>query len=226
MVYARLAEIVYSEGGYDEILQGVCDAARQLVDGCDHSSIMLRRSEGFVTVASSDEVGSMIDAIERAVHEGPCLDAIEDNPIQLDTDLTKSTWPRLAARVLVETPVRGAAGFRLLVGGNKVGALNIFSDTAGALTAESVNQGSILASFVSVALTAAAEQREAETLRTGLASNREIGKAIGLLMAFHKIDDQAAFALLRKTSQDLNMRLTEVARQVVDHHNTRPLDAP
>ncbi len=39
------------------------------------------------------------------------------------------------------------------------------------------------------------------------------------MMAFHKISDDEAFAMLRSTSQDMNIKLVEVARQVVDHHN-------
>ncbi len=77
----------------------------------------------------------------------------------------------------------------------------------------------MLASFVSVALVAAQERRTAETLRSGLHSNREIGKAMGLMMAFHKITDDQAFAMLRSASQDMNIKLAEVARQVVEHHN-------
>jgi AmiR/NasT family two-component response regulator len=38
-------------------------------------------------------------------------------------------------------------------------------------------------------------------------------------MAFHKITDDEAFSMLRKASQDMNIKLAEVARQVVDHHN-------
>ena len=121
--------------------------------------------------------------------------------------------------MLAATPVRSMAGFRLLVGDQKTGALNLFSETPGGLDAESVDQGIVLASFVTVALLAAHERRTAETLRAGLASNREIGKAIGLMMAFHKISDEEAFAMLRSASQDMNIKLAEVARQVVDHHN-------
>ena len=47
----------------------------------------------------------------------------------------------------------------------------------------------------------------------------EIGKAVGLMMAFHKITDEAAFDMLKAASQDMNLKLVEVARQVVEHHN-------
>jgi AmiR/NasT family two-component response regulator len=69
---------------------------------------------------------------------------------------------------------------------------------------------------------AATHKEQARTLRDGLTSNREIGKAIGLMMAFHKVGDEEAFEILRKASQDMNLKLSEVAGQVVHHHNRRP----
>lgn len=59
-----------------------------------------------------------------------------------------------------------------------------------------------------------------ETLQAGLETNREIGQAVGLLMAFHKVSEVAAFEMLRKSSQDTNMKLNKVAHQVVRHHNS------
>ena len=219
-VFRSLARIVYASDSFDEVYDAVVGAAPRLVSGCDHASLMLRGNDTFLTVASSGEVARTIDGYERELGEGPCLDAIVDNSVYHDADLTDgSPWPRLTERVLATTPVRSMAGFRLLVGDRKSGALNLFSESPGGLDNESVDQGIVLASFVTVALLAAHERKTAETLRAGLASNREIGKAIGLMMAFHKISDEEAFAMLRSASQDMNIKLAEVARQVVDHHN-------
>ena len=219
-VFRSLARIVYASDSFDEVYDAVVGAAPRLVNGCDHASLMLRGNDTFLTVASSGEVARTIDGYERELGEGPCLDAIVDNSVYHDADLTDgSPWPRLTERVLATTPVRSMAGFRLLVGDQKSGALNLFSESPGGLDNDSVDQGIVLASFVTVALLAAHERKTAETLRAGLASNREIGKAIGLMMAFHKISDEDAFAMLRSASQDMNIKLAEVARQVVDHHN-------
>jgi len=219
-VFRSLARIVYASDSFDEVYDAVVRAAPRLVNGCDHASLMLRGNDTFLTVASSGEVARTIDGYERELGEGPCLDAIVDNSVYHDADLTDgSPWPRLTERVQATTPVRSMAGFRLLVGDQKSGALNLFSESPGGLDNASVDQGIVLASFVTVALLAAHERRTAETLRAGLASNREIGKAIGLMMAFHKISDEEAFAMLRSASQDMNIKLAEVARQVVDHHN-------
>jgi hypothetical protein len=218
--YGSLARVVYASDDFDEIYEAIVNAAPRLVAGCDHASLMLRGNDQFLTAAASSDVAHTIDTYERELGEGPCLDAIVDDSVYHDADLLDgSPWPRLAERVLSTTPVRGMAGFRLLVGEHKSGALNLFSETPGGLDEESVDQGIVLASFVTVALVAAHERKTAQTLRAGLVSNREIGKAIGLMMAFHKISDEDAFAMLRKASQEMNIKLAEVARQVVDHHN-------
>ena len=86
------------------------------------------------------------------------------------------------------------------------------------LTEDSLRQVSMLVAFAAVALTALHRGQEASTLRRGLESNREIGKAVGLLMALHEIDDTRAFEMLAKVSQEMNVKVAEVAAQVVRHH--------
>lgn len=222
VVFTRLADIIYAQHDYDEVGTAICLAATLLVPGCDHASLMLRQGGRFPTVAASDGVARRIDELERGLGEGPCIDAIEDEAASIASDLAGTTqWPRLARDILEHTPVRSAAGFRLVVDGRKIGALNLFSDTPGSFAGHATDQGAILAAFAAMALRALAHQERADTLRRGLESNREIGKAIGLLMALHHVSDEQAFDLLRRASQDMNIKLAEVARRVV-HLHTMP----
>lgn len=221
--FARLAEVVYASDSYEDVYTALCTTATRVVPGCDHASLMVLRGGTFETLAASDEIGRSIDAAERRLGTGPCLDAIISEAAQVDPDLrTEPTWPVLAEWILANTPVVGAAGFRLVAGGEKVGAFNFFSDRPGALTDSAADLASVFTAFTSVSLAAAHERERAQHLRVALGSNREIGKAVGLLMALHRIDDVAAFELLRTTSQDLNIKLAEVAGEVVRHHGTRP----
>jgi len=220
-VFAALARVIYASAAMNDVLQAVAEMAPRLVTGCDHASVMMRQGSRFVTVAASDDVARTIDALERSMMDGPCVDAIEDERVQLDADLTdRPQWPTLAQAVLASTPVRGVAGYRLLIDGRKAGALNVFSDRAGALTESSTDQGAVLAAFASVALMATSSQQRAETLQQGLSSNREIGKAVGLLMAAHGITAEEAFRRLRRTSSNMNLKVAEVARQIVQRHET------
>ncbi|MFD9664404.1 GAF and ANTAR domain-containing protein [Rhodococcus sp. NPDC059968] len=218
-VFTALAEIVYNRSSDSEVYAAICVAATLLVPGCDHASVMLRDGDTYVTVAASDDVARRIDDLERTLGEGPCVDAIDDETTQIEPNLaTPTKWPRLAARILAGTPVRGAMGFPLLVEERKIGALNLFTDTAGIFTDGAAEHAVILAAFAGVTVSAISGGAEAATLRAGLDSNREIGKAIGLLMALHHISDDDAIALLRRTSQLMNIKIAEIARRMIDQH--------
>lgn len=224
-VFQTLARLIYSGSTFEEVYQHLVDMATRIVAGCDHASLMLAQRDGYATAAASDDIARRIDALERELGEGPCVDAIDEEAGQIDPDITRhSSWPRLAERVLAETPVRGMAGYRIVIEGKKVGALNLFSDTPDALREEGADQGAVLSAFASVALMSVANRDRADSLRRGLESNREVGKAIGLLMAAHHIGSDEAFEVLRKASNDMNMKLTEVAREVIENAERRPLD--
>ncbi|MGN6301412.1 MAG: GAF and ANTAR domain-containing protein [Angustibacter sp.] len=224
--FAELARVVHGQPGLDEVCQAIVDAATHLVPGCDHASIMLRERGRFRTAASSDQVAHRVDELEREVGTGPCVDAIESESYQLDADISRhSHWPELASRVMAETPVRGMAGYGLLVDGRKTGALNLFCDTADGLSAASADAGVVLASFASVALGGSSSHEEARTLAEGMASNREIGMAIGLLMASHGLGAEEAFATLRKASSHLNRKISSIARELVANEGVHPLSS-
>jgi len=216
-VFSALAEIIYQGSEPSEIYAAICVAATLIVSGCDRASLLVRRDGRYVTVGATDSIARRIDDMERAATDGPCVDAIEEETPQIEPDLTTPThWPHLAAQIVAETPVRGAMGLRILVDKRKTGALNLFSDRAGVFNTESAGQAIMLASFASVAINAVVQGEDVSTLRRGLLSNREIGKAVGMLMLLYGVDEQEAFNILRRYSQDLNIKLADVARTVIE----------
>lgn len=218
--FAELAERL--RRGDDAVCQAVVDWCVRLVPGCDHASVMLGREQGYRTVAASDDVALGIDTFEREVGDGPCVDAMVEEACQLERDLSVApTWPSLAARVLAETPVRSMLAYRLIRDGEKNGAINLFADRPDCFDAASVDQAAVLASFTSVALDAARDRERATNLEQALDSNREIGKAIGLLMATHNLTDEQAFGVLRQASQSLNRKLRDIAVEMIS--KSRPV---
>jgi transcriptional regulator with GAF, ATPase, and Fis domain len=222
-VFAALAEIIYQGSDAREMYAAICVAATLAIRGCDHASLLVLDNNGYITVGASDRLARQIDEIERRAGDGPCIDAIEEETPQIDTDLTTpSHWPKLASVLVAETPVRGAMGFRLLIDKRKGAALNLFSDTPNLFDAESAGRAAVLASFASVAINAVAKGEDAASLRRGLLSNREIGKAVGMLMLLHEMTEDQAFDLLRRHSQALNVKLAEVARAVIENRGRLP----
>ena len=224
--FRSMAEVVYSGESYDSVYDALCHSAVEFVDGCDHASLMLRQHGRNRTRGSDGRRRSP----DRQDGERARRGTLHRRHGRL-TSRTSTCAPDLTTRKQVARAggadprgdqVKGMAGFRIRRDGEKVGALNVFSDTAGALTEHSLEQAIMLTAFASVAMAALERGEEASTLRRGLESNREIGKAIGLLMAMHDINDDQAFEMLSKVSQEMNIKLAEVASQVVAHHRKEP----
>lgn len=220
--FAALAELVYAGASSAEILTAICETAVNVIPGADHACIStLVDHEQLRTQAASDDVARQMDRLESEAHEGPCVDAIVEDSVQHDTDISSDTkWPRLTELTLERTQVRGMIGYQLMDGLGARAAFNVFSDTPGALTIESVDVGAVLAAFTSVCLAAAERQTAAENLRKGLESNREIGKAVGLLMAAHQVTDEEAFEILRSASSRTNTKLAALADKINESHRT------
>jgi transcriptional regulator with GAF, ATPase, and Fis domain len=211
----------------DETYAAVAAAAVQLIDGCVHAGIGVLTADGhFDTAAATDDVVDRIDAMQREVGEGPCLEASAEERWQHDNDITtEPRWPKLAALVLPATPVRAMLAYPLVHEGRRGGALNLFGDRPNAFDARDTELAAMLAAFASVALVATEEQERANLLAAGLDTNREIGKAIGLLMATHSISADQAFDVLRRASQQMNRKLRDIAAELVLRHDDESGDA-
>jgi hypothetical protein len=221
-VFASLADIVRRGSAPSEMYAAICVAATLTVPGCDHASLMICRDGTCRTAAVSDGVAREIDRLELALGDGPCLDVIESRRLFIEPDLTTTNrWPALTARVIAETPVRGAMSVRIPMTAGNIGALNLFSDAPNAFGPTSVEQAAVLGAFATVAATATAHGQDVATLRRGLTSNRAIGQAVGMVMARNNVSDTAAFDILRRTSQNSNVKLVDVAADIIRGHAER-----
>ena len=104
---------------------------------------------------------------------------------------------------------------RLFVREGSVGALNVYAARPDAFTPGDVLVSEVFAAHAAIAVQAAEDQQRADNLEIALRSSRRIGTAIGIVMASHRVDEQAAFELLRRRSQDSNRKLADIADDVV-----------
>ncbi len=219
--FAVLAQRLREGRSVEEVHQIVVESAVELIEGCDRAAIGILEGDRFHSGAATDDVMRLIDELQNQVGEGPCLEASTDGVVQVDNDITVRTqWPKLAEVVVERTPVRAMMGVPLVDDGHRSGALNVFSDRTDVFDDEAVATAAILASFASVALAGARHSARAGQLQEGLATNREIGAAVGILMATHGISQDDAFALLSSASQRLNRKLRDIATGIVRGDDT------
>ena len=204
----------------------IVEIAAATVPGTQSASITEGRRGRFRTVASTDPVAAGADAIQYSLGAGPCVDAtVTDAVFRTDDVAQDQRWPEFGRRAHAETGVTSMLATRLFLenDGDRIAALNLYSTELAAFTANDQVIATVLAAHSALALMAINARAKSVNLERGLLSSREIGAAIGILMATHKITSESAFGLLKVASQNTNRKLLDIARDVID---TGALDLP
>lgn len=109
--------------------------------------------------------------------------------------------------------------FQLFARDNTLGALNLYSGKPESFTAQSQTLGglSLGGLFAMHAATALGEAQHVAQLQEALTGRDMIGQAKGILMERFRLDDEKAFAMLVRGSQETNMKLIDVARWLTNN---------
>jgi hypothetical protein len=223
MVFADIAEQLYGADSFDEVLLRIAEAAVSTIAGCRMATVTLCERSGYRTAASTDPAATAVDQAQYQSHEGPCLDAV-DAPIVYAQSFPDERWPTLASRP-TESGVQSALSYRLTAASSGTadsagGSLNSYGVIPDAFSDAAQEIGLILAAHASVAARAVDErstlERLGRDLQQVLLSRDVIGQAKGILMERLDITPEDAFDLLRRSSQNLNVKLRDVARGLAE----------
>lgn len=204
------------EGGDPHAAMGrLVELAVEALPGCDSAAITTWPSgKPPRSLASSDPVAAEADQLQYELGEGPCLTAASEDGIFHIPDVeADERWPRFAAKVHANTPIGAVLSFPLGDDPHRT-ALNLYAGQVGAFDDAAINVAALFAAHAQVLLLHAASAEEVVNLKEALSASRQIGAAVGILMAVHKVSEQQAFDLLRVSSQHLNRKLREIAAHV------------
>lgn len=208
-----MARSLLAQEDVQHTLQRIVDLAVETIDGCDHAGISFLKGRTGSTPASSDGVPPRVDAIQYETGEGPGLDAIRYHEVYRIGDLgTERRWPEFSGRARRETGVTSMLSVRLFVEGDTLGALNLYSKVRDAFDDRAQAAGLVFAAHAAIAMATSVHD---EQMDEALQSRDVIGQAKGMLMAREGVDADEAFAMLRRASQRLNVKLREVATRIV-----------
>lgn len=203
-----------SDGQVDPKL--VVSLASAVVPHAHHCGItVLHRNGAPESVAVTDELPARVDSLQYSLHEGPCLDASEGDDLVVCDDLDDDArWPAFGPACVAKVGVRSMLSVRVLLVGTDRAALNFYSTTASAFDDLDAGVASIFAPFAAIAVNQVVREREVNNLGAALGNSRQIGTAIGVLMARYRVTSERAFELLSEASQHLNRKLRDVAADV------------
>jgi len=217
--FSETARILFSAGSVTDTLASVVDLAVATIEGCDFAGIFLIDGDVVTTPVHTDPIVVAVDALQHQTGEGPCLEAISDRLIFYADDLDSDPrWPHFAPHA-TKAGIRSVLALPL-VANSHLGALNLYARYPVAFGVVDRAKATILASLASLALTVAQshedEERRADNLHAALTSRETIGEALGILMERERITASQAFEILRRASQHLNIKLREVAQNLVN----------
>lgn len=183
------------------------------VDAAQYAGITLVTPSSEVqTPATTHHYPALLDEIQDRHKEGPCFVAAwHQHTIRIDDLSRDNRWPSYQREALAATPVRSVVSFRLFASEHTMGALNLYADEPGAFDEAAEEIGYVLATHAALAWDTV---RREDNFLSALASRDIIGQAKGILMARFNIDAVQAFELLKRLSQDRNIKLIDVARQI------------
>lgn len=221
---ADFLALLATSGDLNAFLGDLVRIAARQTPNATSCGLTLARSSGAVTVACSDTLAERADERQYLVDDGPCLQAMRERVVIRVADMTTDDrwgpYPSLAAQV----GVRSSLSLPLVVEGSRRGALNLYSTTTDAFTADdervAVRWVEQAAGALAVALRLADSDDRAQQLEGGLDTRTMIGQAIGLVMAQERCTAEEAFRLLTLASQRRNVKLREVAAGIVETFET------
>jgi GAF domain-containing protein len=224
-VFVELADTLVEEFDVVDFLQVLTERCVELVD-TDAAGLMLDDQRGALqVVAYTDESARLLELFELQREQGPCLECFATGKIIANIDLAdaESRWPVFAEAARdVGFTMSHAVPLRLRQ--QVIGALNLFSVAPRRLSADHLAVVQGLADIATIGLLHERAVRDqvvlAEQLQAALNSRVMIEQAKGILAERGRLDLSEAFNLLRSQARFQNMRLSDLARDVINGATT------
>jgi hypothetical protein len=180
----------------------------------DFASISVRRKDQTLeTVATTDPLAMKLDTLQYELGEGPCYAAVTDERFVVVNDLAahESPYPRFGPRA-VEHGIRAQTAIQLADNGERAG-LNLYARKPQAFGHATMQMAELFSNQAGVLLGYA---RQVGSLGEALQSRQDIGTAVGITMQRYEIDRDQAFGFLVRISNDRNIKLRDIAHQIID----------
>jgi putative methionine-R-sulfoxide reductase with GAF domain len=213
--FATLAIELHDSDGVEETIEAVVQFALQALN-CSYAGVALTtRGQRPEIPAVTDPMVAEVYQLQMTSGSGPLVTAMKDRATVLIRDTTTDDrWPHWAAKVaalgvrsVLDVPLGTGAG------SSTVGVLGLYSREPDAFSTDDEAVAHILARHASVAVAAA---RQEASLAEAVDARKLIGQAMGILMERFDLDSDQAFAVLKRYSQDHNLKLRVVAQHLID----------
>ena len=210
-----------------DTLQSILALALRSIPGCHAASItVLDDEEQPSTIAATDEKTYELDRRQYLLHDGPCMDAARRQQVsRWNLHEAEQRWPEFT-ELAKEMGLHSYLSAGLGLSQRQLGALNLSSRDSDAFSQLDEDLISLFTASAAAAIVVVGRYFEARDLAAqlerALQSRAIIDHAIGIVMAESRCDADQAFAILSRASNNRNIKLRDLAVEIVGQVSGRP----
>ncbi len=219
-----LQDLVIDSDDVASFLEDLCHIAAETVSStmevAVNCAVTLRRHRKTTTIAWSTPDAKILDEVQHAYGEGPCLHAMHTGTTVLVSDTrTDTRWPEYCSAIATAGQL-SVLGVPLTLDEGAKAALNVFALDADAFEPAIIHSTELFAAQAERALRLtvriAGKQELANDLREAMKSRTAIDLASGMIMAQNRCSQSEAFEMLSRASSNRNVKLRVVAEEMIE----------
>lgn len=211
--FADLAENLHAAPTPDRTAEQVVSYARQQLDADYGGITLIRRGGKLETIAPTDPLVEKVDILQYELDEGSCRDASWHRETLASEDLAVDPrWPSWAPKVAGLGIASCLAAELTDADDRRIGAVNLYWTRPRRFSSDDIAFANIFARHAALALTTSFKLAG---INVALDGRKLIGQAQGILMERHGLDEARAFEVLKRYSQDHNIKLRHVAEHLI-----------
>jgi GAF domain-containing protein len=208
-----------------ETLHRVAELAGAAVPATNFVGITMMVRGKPATTVFTDPDAPEIDQAQYDTGHGPCLDAFRTGKVcAIPSTRRDITWPEFS-RACLDHGIHSTLSLPLNAADLTLGATNLYSNEADAFPTAGIDAATAFASQAAIVLANAQAYTDARTLGEDLtksmAAREIIEQAKGIIMGSLRCTPDEAFEQLVRQSQATNIKLRDVAEQLVKNTSRR-----
>jgi GAF domain-containing protein len=219
--FVELADTLVDDYDIIELLDRLAGHCVELL-AADAAGIMIGDAQQRLrVVASTNEQSDWMELLQLEADEGPYVDCYRSGaPVSVaDLSTAATRWPRFVSALADRGTYGSVHALPLRLRGEAIGTLNLFHSQPGPLPAADLALGQAMADVATIGILSERAISHAEVvneqLQTALTNRIVIEQAKGVLAERGGLSMDAAFDHLRRYARSHNLRLSELAADVV-----------
>lgn len=219
--FVKIADTLVDDYDVLDLLHALVEESIGILNATAAGLLLVDQYGELQVLASTSEESQLVEVLQREAGAGPCVEAFQTGKVVTVDNIADlgDRWPDFKQAAL-SRGFHSVHAIPMRIRGRTIGALNLFSVNAGALSSEDAAIGQALADVATISILQERAVREAgvinDQLQRALTSRILIEQAKGVVAQLSNVDMHESFTRIRNHARRNHLTLHDTATQIVD----------